>query len=78
MRVTHNWLTIEFTYQYLQVLVYILTNCVVMGVMIIQQKKERQTMVEMKGSLQEDTGEKKKSKRLSTILRKRDRQQRRN
>ena len=34
MRATHNWLTIEFAYQYGQILIYILTNCCVMGVMI--------------------------------------------
>ena len=49
-----------------------------MGVMIYQQKKQRQTMVEMKGSLREDTGEKKKSKRLSTIVRKRQKRQKMN
>ena len=34
MRATHNWLTVEFAYQYSQVAVHILTNCCVMGVML--------------------------------------------
>ena len=42
MIVTHNWLILEFIYQYTQVLVYFLTNCTVIGIMLFMKNKERE------------------------------------
>ena len=41
MQATHAWLVYEFIYQYTQVLVYFLTNCSVIAVMLYAKKRER-------------------------------------
>ena len=51
---THQWLMYEFIYQYSQIGVYLITNCCVLGVMLFQQKRQRDEKHALKGNLEED------------------------